>query len=342
MSTRRKADYVYVPKKKIKKVVIDAKKGNKSVEKVITQQQILDGAYVRAAAMKEFRNHQFAEGGSVKNFISVGDVVREKKSGLYFIVYEVKNGVATKSYVLPTDVGEAIAFANDPAQIDWDKYTMYSDQSLNSKFSVGDMVYVEKHRKSGIIISKGSLPNGEMYYTVKFANDTQDSLDDSELELISTYKRGGNIGNYNSGRSWKQDHYRHNKSESYEIPMDDRKFAKGGTIKNQYADKTAREVWGMWTNEQRKHFLGDHYLVGEYRPESIAAISKMTYDELRSKMATISGGAIYTLEDHIMRGQYAKGGKVGEEIPDISNMNIDHLFANGGRTYPMTEEKIYM
>jgi hypothetical protein len=67
----------------------------------------------------------------------------------------------------------------------------------------------------------------------------------------------------------------------------------------------------------------------------------MTYDELRSKMATISGGAIYTLEDHIMRGQYAKGGKVGEEIPDISNMNIDHLFANGGRTYPMTEEKIY-
>jgi hypothetical protein len=372
--SRRKADYVYVPKKKIKKIVIDATKGNKPVEKVITQQQILDGAYVRAAALKEFRNYNFAHGGMTKNYISVGDVVREKNSGVYFIVYEVKNGVATKSYVLPTNVGEAIAFANDPSQIDLDKYTMYSDQSLNSNFSVGDMVYVEKHRKSGVIISKGSLQNGEMYYTVKFANDTQDSFEDYELELISTYKRGGNIGSYNTGRSWTQDHNQHNKSESYEIPMDDRKFAKGGTIKNQYADKTAREVWGMWTPQQRVHFLGDHYLVGEYRPENIDAISKMTYDELRDNMATISGAAFYTLQEHIARGQYKRGGNIGSyntgrswtldhnqhnksesyeipmddrkfatggDIPDLSNMNIDHLFANGGRTYPTTEEKIY-
>jgi hypothetical protein len=35
--------------------------------------------------------------------------------------------------------------------------------------------------------------------------------------------------------------------------------------------------------------------------------------------------------------KYATGG----DIPDLSNMNIDHLFANGGRPYPMTEEKIY-
>ena len=425
--SRRKADYVYVPKKKIKKIVIDATKGSKPVEKVITQQQILDGAYVRAAALKEFRNYNFGHGGMTKNFISVGDVVREKNSGLYFIVYEVKNGVATKSYVLPTDVGEAIAFVNDPSQIDLDKYTMYSDQSLDSKFSVGDMVYVHSVRSSGVIIGKSIEDNGNFYYTVKFASGITNTYNDASLELISSYKggsefsnggeiknqyesktarevwgmwtneqrkhflgdhylvgeyrpesiaaisemtydelrsnmatisggaiytledhimrgqykRGGNIGSYNKGRSWAQDHYRHNKSESYEIPTDDRKFAKGGKIKNQYAGKTAREVWGMWTNEQRKHFLGDHYLVGEYEPESIAAISKMTYDELRSKMATISGGAIYTLEDHIMRGQYAKGGKVGEEIPDISNMNIDHLFADGGRTYSTAEEKIY-
>jgi hypothetical protein len=444
--SRRKVDYVYVPKKKIKKVVIDAKKGSKSVEKTVNNKQILDGAYVRASAMKEFRNHIFAKGGIVKGEISVGDIVMDNRNGNYYIVYEVQNGTATKRYELPREVAESIAIQNNPEIIDWNRYTMYSDQVLPT-FSVGDMVYVEKHRKSGVIIGLGSRPNGEMYYTVKFANDTQDSVDDSELELISTYKRGGNIGSYNTGRSWTLDHNQHNKRESYEIPMDDRKFAKGGTIKNQYAGKTAREVWGMWTPQQRVHFLGDHYLVGEYRPENIAAISKMTYDELRSKMATISGGALYTLEDHIMQGQYkrggnigsyntgrswtldhnqhnkqesyeipmddrkyAKGGKVGVEekkymllydfvdekmiegdivakkmikskgysltydelynfvdekmvegdsvaknllkkvnslyetggeIPDLSNMNIDHLFANGGRPYPMTEEKIY-
>ena len=235
------------------------------------------------------------------------------------------------------------------------------------------MVYVEKHRKSGVIIGLGSRPNGEMYYTVKFANDTQDSVDDSELELISTYKRGGNIGSYNTGRSWTLDHNQHNKRESYEIPMDDRKFAKGGTIKNQYAGKTAKQVWEMWTPQQRVHFLGDHYRSAEIRPNDISAISKMTYSELMGNME-ITGATYYALQNHIAEGEYKRGGNIGSyntgrswtldhnqhnkkenyeipmddrkfetggEIPDLSNMNIDHLFANGGRTYPTAEEKIY-
>ena len=37
-------------------------------------------------------------------------------------------------------------------------------------------------------------------------------------------------GSTNSGLSWHQDHKRHNKSESYEIPMSKRKFADGGNI----------------------------------------------------------------------------------------------------------------
>jgi hypothetical protein len=369
---RKKVDYVYVPKKKIKKVVIDAKKGKKSVEKVVTQKQILDGAYVRAAAMKEFRNHKFAEGGEVKGVISVGDVIRKKDTGLYYLVYEVKDGAATKVHSLPKEVGEAVAFANDPSQIDWDKYTMYSDQAT-SEFSVGDLVYVEKDRRSGVVIRKGTETNGNVYYTVRYPDDAQNNLYAEDLELISTYKRGGNIGNYNTGRAWTLDHNQHNKSESYEVPMDERKYAKGGTIKNQYANKTARQVWEMWTPQQRIHFLGDHYHVGEYRPENIEAISKMTYDELRTNMATISGAAIYTLQNHVSNVQYAQGGNIGNyntgrawtldhnqhnksesyevpmdkrkfatggDIPDVSNMNLDHLFADGGRTYPVTEEKI--
>jgi len=436
--SRRKADYVYVPKKKIKKIVIDAQKGSKPVEKIVNQKQILDGAYVRAAALKEFRNFNFGQGGSVKNSISVGDVIRENKSGVYYIVYEVKNGAATKMFAIPNNVGEAIAFANDPSQIDWDKYTMYSDQNLNSKFSVGDMVYVEKHRKSGIIISKGSLSNGEMYYTVKFANDTQDSLDDSELELISTYKRGGNIGNYNSGRSWKQDHNRHNKSESYEIPMDDRKFETGGKIakgnyemilsqakevqhhtnelKNILKNEKEIDAWVVAKMENASSTLSDitHYLDGktEYakggnvernlpmtdifvpREKNVTG-SKLLFDLQYGDVFRVtaphqSSGKLFVFIDLVeskymgrtqimikakpfptkpnekyveimglqdgditilsqeeagaryMRKQIEQQKfETGGDIPDLSNMNIDHLFANGGRPYPMTEEKIY-
>jgi hypothetical protein len=96
----------------------------------------------------------------------------------------------------------------------------------------------------------------------------------------------------------------------------------------------------MWTNEQRKHFLGDHYQVGEYRPESIAAISEMTYDELRSNMATISGGALYTLEDHITRGQYKRGGNIGNYNSGRS-WKQDHNRHNKSESYeiPMNDRK---
>ena len=32
-------------------------------------------------------------------------------------------------------------------------------------------------------------------------------------------------------------------------------FAKGGTIGNHYEGESAKEVWGMWSLEQREHFL---------------------------------------------------------------------------------------
>ena len=320
---------------------------------------------------------KFAEGGITKSHISVGDIVLDKNDNKYYIVYEVKNDAATKRYFLPDEVAESVAANLNPELIDWNKYTMYSDQPF-VQFSVGDLVYNSAARKSGVIIGKEIALDGEYVYSVKYANNAVGHfINDSELELISTYKRGGNIGSYNKGRSWKQDHYRHNKSESYEIPMDDRKFAKGGTIKNQYAGKSVEQVWNMWTPEQREHFLFDHYKndgdADFYVRKQMPKLIKMSWSEIEQN-CKYDYSIYFRMEEHIDMGQYKRGGNIGNynsgrswkqdhyrhnksesyeipmddrkfakggEIPDLTNMNIDHLFANGGRTYSTAEEKIY-
>ena len=105
--SRRKVDYVYVPKKKIKKVVIDAKKGRKSIEKTVNQRQILDGAYVRASAMKEFPNGKFAQGGEVKIPIKIKNKLEAIRKSIqnenvsYEELYELQS---LSKYIDPSDV----------------------------------------------------------------------------------------------------------------------------------------------------------------------------------------------------------------------------------------------
>jgi hypothetical protein len=385
----------------------------------ILSQEEAGARYMR----KQIEQQKFANGGMTKNYISVGDIVMDKNDKKYYIVYEVQNGAATKRYFLPDEVAESIAFEQNPELIDWNKYTMYSDERLNANFSVGDMVYVESVRKSGVIVGVSSKSNGDMYYSVKFANDTVDHFTDYELELISTYakggniekkyrggnpydrtpipeksklvrvemdknfspyeymmkmqnqkhtwnlygmrngkevqinktpltekevdklfddakksklysslrilaaelanemKRGGNIGSYNTGRSWTLDHNQHNKSESYEIPMDKRKFGQGGSMADEYKETFVVDVFSQLGDDSYTVQATD----GRQAFEEARYLFKKENPQYKGKI------------DLAMRDKFAKGG----DIPDLSNMNIDHLFANGGRTYPTAEEKIY-
>ena len=148
---------------------------------------------------------------------------------------------------------------------------------------------------------------------------------------MGQYKRGGNIGSYNTGRSWTLDHNQHNKRESYEIPMDDRKYAKGGK-----ADIQDKKYMLLYDFVDEKMVEGDSYAKKMIKSKGYS----LTYDELYNfvdeKMIEGDSDAENLLNK--INSLYATGG----EIPDLTNMNIDHLFANGGRTYPITEEKIYM
>jgi hypothetical protein len=66
-----------------------------------------------------------------------------------------------------------------------------------------------------------------------------------------------------TGRAWTNDHYHHNKSEDYEIPMANRKhFAKGGGVR----EHNGREYsFGRaWTNDHRHQNLEEDYEVEMY------------------------------------------------------------------------------
>jgi hypothetical protein len=70
----------------------------------------------------------------------------------------------------------------------------------------------------------------EQYGNKKFFNgdsymDYETRKDKSDIKPKTGLADGGSVS-YN--RSWHQDHYRHNKSEDYEVPMENRKMAKGG------------------------------------------------------------------------------------------------------------------
>ena len=48
----------------------------------------------------------------------------------------------------------------------------------------------------------------------------------------SKMARGGATSRYNTGRSWHMDRARHNKSEKWEVPMNNRKLKDGGRVKS--------------------------------------------------------------------------------------------------------------
>lgn len=99
------------------------------------------------------------------------------------------------------------------------------------------------------------------------------------------------------------------------------KFAKGGTIVNQYEGKTAEQVWDAWTKEQKEHFLKDHV---PYKTDW----SSLTYSEL-------DGIAKRELKHHVKEGSFAKGGRIKDEdiivgekykLPNGEVIEITRLF----------------
>ena len=88
-------------------------------------------------------------------------------------------------------------------------------------------------------------------------------------------------------------------------------------IQNQYAGKTAEEIWTAMDYQQRKHFLKDHRVICEVTSDEIQELYGLTWDELN--VSPMKNNVVQAFTEHIKEGQYAKGGMVVTKIADIPN-----------------------
>ena len=75
----------------------------------------------------------------------------------------------------------------------------------------------------------------------------------------------------------------------------------GGSIPNNYENKSVAVVWEQWNRKQRAHFLRDHGF------EDSDDLLNSTYDNLPQKVKNVE-------YKHIVEGQYSTGGGVGKSF----------------------------
>lgn len=135
-------------------------------------------------------------------------------------------------------------------------------------------------------------------------------------------------------------------------------FEKGGSIPNNYKDKSADEVWGNWNYDQKYHFLSDHREKIGFEEDLYNELKRTTRPKKSSKGTDIGFMYIdidkiintkytelpkyvkFALLDHVRTGQYAIGGGVGftdkrkEYLGNLGDLEAevwDKIGANSGR-----------
>jgi hypothetical protein len=89
------------------------------------------------------------------------------------------------------------------------------------------------------------------------------------------------------------------------------RYAEGGEVKNQYAGRSAEDIWNNETENQRLHFLIDHTDRLMRNPKDYVAISKMGWDDLDYDVQV-------EFNAHKIMGQYEEGGSI--ELGNIKNI----------------------
>ena len=152
------------------------------------------------------------------------------------------------------------------------------------------------------------------------------------------FAKGGGIRRvggreYPLGRNWTNDHEHTNKGEEHEVNYTRKGkflgiFKDGGGIPNNYEGKTPEQVWNMWTDEQKMHFLLDHFNhfnVNEFKGKNLIDISRFEYKKLPFRVR-------FELDFHVNKGQYADGGgvrRVGNREYSLGrNWTNDHEHVN--------------
>jgi hypothetical protein len=132
------------------------------------------------------------------------------------------------------------------------------------------------------------------------------------------------------GSTRESDRFERDGDEGADLYDDD--YADGGDIPNNYEDLSEEDVWDMWTNEQKTHFLSDHhdkfrrvkfFLEDSFdRPMTYRDVAKFyNFNELPYQVKD-------ALREHIQEGQYAKGGNVPSIEKRVIEVNKLIEYAN--------------
>jgi hypothetical protein len=114
-------------------------------------------------------------------------------------------------------------------------------------------------------------------------------------------------------------------------------MAEGGKIEDQYKNLTAEEIWSMWDEKQRKHFIRDHRHDFPEILDSGFILAKKDFKKLPARVQI-------AVEFHTEDGEYAMGGKLSfqshqrmDELTSISTKKEFKKSANSLR-YELTED----
>jgi hypothetical protein len=114
------------------------------------------------------------------------------------------------------------------------------------------------------------------------------------------------------------------------------KYAKGGGIPNNYRGRTTEDIWNSLTEDQRTHFMFDHFNELGVKESEIVRIANKEFQDLNEDVK----GAFKV---HTMMGQYAHGGltehglQIGDKIVDKSNYSQNAIQVMNDGNYAMVD-----
>ena len=113
-------------------------------------------------------------------------------------------------------------------------------------------------------------------------------------------------------------------------------YAKGGGIPNNYRGRTTEDIWNSLTENQRVHFMFDHFDELGTNESELVRLANKDFKDLNEDVQ----GAFKT---HTMMGQYAHGGltehglQIGDKIVDKSNYSQNAIQVMNNGKYAMVD-----
>lgn len=107
------------------------------------------------------------------------------------------------------------------------------------------------------------------------------------------------------------------------------KLAKGGSIPNNYRGRTTEDIWNSLTEDQRIHFMIDHFNELGIKESEIVGLAKKEFQDLNED---VKG----EFKVHTMMGQYADGGETFAKGGQVSGYFVFRPYKLEGNFYVNT------